>query len=207
MTDVISLLTFPETSKAFTAYRSTVVDIDDRSASHPHKTPRLDADSDSASASRSRDYLKGKNVNRAGPTKIQVHGFAGGAVGSALSNVYDSLFARLRGSIGELLTKGYDELHMTYEGVYTACRGDIQLAPAPLCLSPPSKLMELCPKLHSGWLRGGRRRSIARSRSTAFVSRVKTARLMPDFTRGGLGGEEKIHSSLPLHSVCLRRQN
>ncbi|KAG1724715.1 uncharacterized protein EDB91DRAFT_122878 [Suillus paluster] len=136
MTDVISLLTFPETSKAFTAYRSTVVDIDDRS----------------------RDYLKGKNVNRAGPTKIQVHGFAGGAVGSALSNVYDSLFARLRGSIGELLTKGYDELHMTYEGVYTACRGDIQLAPAPLCLSPPSKLMELCPKLHSGWLRGGRRR-------------------------------------------------
>ncbi|KAG1741864.1 Cullin family-domain-containing protein [Suillus paluster] len=120
MTDVISLLTFPETSKAFTAYRSTVVDIDDRSASHPRKTPRLDADSDSGSASRSRDYLKGKNVDRAGPTKIQVHGFAG--------------------SIGELLTKGSYELHTTYEGVYTACRGVVCDAGRGECLYEALKL-------------------------------------------------------------------
>jgi cullin-4 len=126
MTDVISLLTFPDTSKAFTAYRSTVVDVDDRSASHPRKTPRLDADSDSASASRSRD--KGKNVDRGGPVKIQVHGFTGGVVGSALNRAYDNLFARLSRSIRALLEKGSDELSTTYEGIYTACRGVVCIA-------------------------------------------------------------------------------
>ncbi|KAG0701950.1 Cullin family-domain-containing protein [Suillus ampliporus] len=128
MTDVISLLTFPKTSNAFTAYRSTVVDVDDRSASHPRKTPRLDADSDSGSASRSRDCLKGKNVDRTGPTKIQVHGFAGGTGGSALNKVYESLFARLRGNIMVLLTKGSDELKTTYEDIYIACRGVVCIA-------------------------------------------------------------------------------
>jgi cullin-4 len=126
MTDVISLLTFPDTSKAFTAYRSTVIDVDDRSASHPRKTPRLDADSDSASASRSRD--KGKNVDRGGPVKIQVHGFTGGVVGSALNRAYDNLFARLSRSIRALLEKGSDELSTTYEGIYTACRGVVCIA-------------------------------------------------------------------------------
>lgn len=128
MTDVISLLTFQETSKAFTAHRSTVVDVDDRSASHPRKTPRLDTDSDSGSASRSRDSFKGKNVDRAGPIKIQVHDFAGGAVGSALNKVYDSLFARLSRSIRVFLEKGSDELSTTYECVYTACRGVVCVA-------------------------------------------------------------------------------
>ncbi|KAG2342628.1 Cullin-domain-containing protein [Suillus weaverae] len=128
MTDVISLLTFPDTSKAFTAYRSTVVDVDDRSASHPRKTPRLDADSDSGSASRSRDGVKGKNVDRDGPVRIQVYGFAGGVVGSALNNVYDNLFVRLSRSIRALLEKGSDELSTTYEGVYTACRGVVCIA-------------------------------------------------------------------------------
>ncbi|KAG1746967.1 Cullin family-domain-containing protein [Suillus lakei] len=128
MTDVISLLTFPDTSKAFTAYRSTVVDVDDRSASHPRKTPRLDADSDSGSASRSRDGVKGKNVNRAGPVRIQVHGFTGGAVGSALNKVYDNLLVRLSRSIRTLLEKGSVDLSTTYEGVYTACRGVVCIA-------------------------------------------------------------------------------
>ncbi|KAG2753458.1 Cullin-domain-containing protein [Suillus brevipes Sb2] len=123
MTDVISLLTFPETSKAFTAYRSTVVDVDDRSASHPRKTPRLDADSDSGSASRSRDSVKGKNVDRGGPLRIQVHGFT-----AALNRVYDNLFVRLTRSIRALLEKGSDELSTTYEGVYTACRGIVCVA-------------------------------------------------------------------------------
>ncbi|KAG1852408.1 Cullin family-domain-containing protein [Suillus subalutaceus] len=128
MTDVISLLTFPDTSKAFTAYRSTVVDVDDRSASHPRKTPRLDADSDSGSASRSRDSAKGKNVDRGGPVSIQVHGFAGGVVGSALNKAYDNLSARLSRSIRALLEKGSDQLSSTYEGVYTACRGVVCVA-------------------------------------------------------------------------------
>lgn len=128
MTDVINLLTFPDTSKAFTAYRSTVVDVDDRSASHPRKTPRLDADSDSGSASRSRDGAKGKNVDRGGPVRIQVHGFTGGAVGAALNKVYDNLFVRLTRSIRALLEKGSDELSTTYEGVYTACRGIVCVA-------------------------------------------------------------------------------
>lgn len=145
MTDVINLLTFPDTSKAFTAYRSTVVDVDDRSASHPRKTPRLDADSDSGSASRSRDAAKGKNVDRGGPVRIQVHGFSGshfilfsrcgahgrmvgGAVGAALNKVYDNLFVRLTRSIRALLEKGSDELSTTYEGVYTACRGIVCVA-------------------------------------------------------------------------------
>jgi cullin-4 len=104
MTDVISLLTFPDTSKAFTAYRSTVVDVDDRS----------------------RD--KGKNVDRGGPVKIQVHGFTGGVVGSALNRAYDNLFARLSRSIRALLEKGSDELSTTYEGIYTACRGVVCIA-------------------------------------------------------------------------------
>ncbi|KAG1814325.1 Cullin family-domain-containing protein [Suillus subaureus] len=128
MTDVISLLTFPDTSKAFTAYRSTVVDVDDRSASHPRKTPRLDADSDSGSASRSRNSVKGKNVDRGGPVRIQVHGFTGGVVGSALNKAYDNLFVRLSRSIRALLEKGSDELSTTYEGVYTACRSVVCVA-------------------------------------------------------------------------------
>ncbi|KAG2358657.1 hypothetical protein BDR07DRAFT_1452647 [Suillus spraguei] len=127
MTDAISLLTFPNTSKAFTAYRSTVVDVDDRSTSHPRKTPRLDADSDSGSASRSRD-AKGKNVDRDGPVRIQVHGFTGGAVGFALNRAYDNLFVRLSRSIRALLEKGSDQLSTTYEGVYTACRGVVCVA-------------------------------------------------------------------------------
>lgn len=128
MTDVISLLTFPDTSKAFTAYRSTVTDVDDRSASHPRKTPRLDADSDSGSASRSRDSVKGKNVDKSVPVRIQVHGFAGGVVGSALNKAYDNLFVRLSRSIRALLEKGSDELSTTYESVYTACRGVVCVA-------------------------------------------------------------------------------
>ncbi|KAG2129711.1 Cullin family-domain-containing protein [Suillus bovinus] len=129
MTDVISLLTFPDTSKAFTAYRSTVVDVDNQ-ASHPRKTPRLDADSDSGSASRARDAVKGKNVDRGGPVRIQVHGFTGsrGTVGSALNKVYDSLYVRLARSIRALLEKGSGELGTTYEGVYTACRGIVCIA-------------------------------------------------------------------------------
>lgn len=148
MTDVISLLTFSDTSKAFTAYRSTVVDVDNQSASHPRKTPRLDADSDSGSASRSRDSVKGKNVDRGGPVRIQVHGFSGlhsilfsrcgahgrmvgivgGIVGSALNKVSDNLFVRLSRSIRALLEKGSNELSTTYEGVYTACRGVVCVA-------------------------------------------------------------------------------
>lgn len=77
MTDLISLLTLPDSSKAFTAYRSTAVDLVAQSSYNPRKTPRLDADSDSGSASRSRDRLKGKTPDRTGPIKIQVHDFAG----------------------------------------------------------------------------------------------------------------------------------
>ncbi|KAJ8589085.1 Cullin-domain-containing protein [Rhizopogon salebrosus TDB-379] len=128
MSDLISLLALPESSKAFTAYRSTVVDVDAPSAYHPRKTPRLDTDSDSGSASRARDRPKGKNPDRTGPIKIQVHDFPGGVVGSALAKVYDSLFVLLRGSIRQLLTKGSNEVTATYESIYTACRGVVCVA-------------------------------------------------------------------------------
>jgi cullin-4 len=85
MSDLISLLALPESSKAFTAYRSTVVDVDAPSAYHPRKTPRLDTDSDSGSASRARDRPKGKNPDRTGPIKIQVHDFPGTSLPSIFS--------------------------------------------------------------------------------------------------------------------------
>ncbi|OAX36818.1 Cullin-domain-containing protein [Rhizopogon vinicolor AM-OR11-026] len=128
MTDLINLLTLPESSRAFTAYRSSAVDIDAQSTYNPRKTPRLDTDSDSGSASRSRDRLKGKNPDRTGPIKIQVHGFQGGIVGSALTKVYDRSFVLLRYNIRQLLTKGSNELSATYEGIYTACRGVVCIA-------------------------------------------------------------------------------
>jgi len=146
MTDLISLLTFPETSKAFSAYRSTVVDHVAQSSYHPRKTPRLDADSDSGSASRSRDRLKGKNPERTGPINVQVHDFAGPSfrpsqtrgshertpagdvVGSALTGAFDSLYVLLRGSIRQLLTKGSDEPTASYERIYSACRGVVCVA-------------------------------------------------------------------------------
>ncbi|KAG2097940.1 uncharacterized protein F5147DRAFT_777805 [Suillus discolor] len=122
---LISLVTFSDTSKAFTAYRSTVVDVDNQSASHPRKTPRLDADSDSdsGSASRSRDSVKGENVDRGGPVRIQVHGFAGGVVGSALNKVSDNLFVRLFRSIRAFLEKGSNELRVQRMRVSTPHAG------------------------------------------------------------------------------------
>ncbi|KII86249.1 hypothetical protein PLICRDRAFT_55976 [Plicaturopsis crispa FD-325 SS-3] len=118
MTDIISLLTLPQTSKGFTALRSTVVDngTDHRSESPPRKTPRLSADSDSTS-SRSR---KQKNNEKRGPITIHIDGEP---VKRAPDSINDPLFAQVRGCIRMLLQKdGTDVLPATYEGIYSACR-------------------------------------------------------------------------------------
>ncbi|KAH7884113.1 Cullin-4B [Phlebopus sp. FC_14] len=121
MTDIITLLTLPKTSHGFTAHRATVVDVTDveGSASHPHKTPRLDADSDSGSASRSRNHInKRKDVERNGPLRIHVQDFTA----KALDVTYNNLFALLRACIRVLLTRTtLDVLPATYERIYNAC--------------------------------------------------------------------------------------
>ncbi|KAF9229789.1 Cullin-domain-containing protein [Gyrodon lividus] len=123
MTDIFKLLTLPKTSKGFTAHHSTVVDYtphhDERSGSHPHKTPRLDSDSDSGSAYRYRDRPKGKAVERSGPLRIQVHNLTP----TASDKSYDNLFALSRACTRHLLTKGSQPalLPATYEAIYNAC--------------------------------------------------------------------------------------
>ncbi|KAH7925704.1 Cullin-4B [Leucogyrophana mollusca] len=126
MTDILSLLTLPrtQTSKGFTALRSTVVDaIDEGSASHPRKTPRLDADSDSGSASRSRDRAQ---PNKTGPIRIQLIHFA---ARSTVDKGHDNSFALVRGYIRFVLTKdSKEDLRATYESIYAACRSVVCVA-------------------------------------------------------------------------------
>ncbi|KAF9242330.1 Cullin family-domain-containing protein [Melanogaster broomeanus] len=123
MTEIFKLLTLPNTSKGFTAYRSTVVEYtaDDHgsSRSHPHKTPRLDSDSDPGSAYRSRCQVKGKAVERTGPLEIQVLNFTP----KSPDIVYDKLFTIVRGCTRHLLTKSSQPalLPETYETIYNAC--------------------------------------------------------------------------------------
>lgn len=78
MTDVFTLLSFPE-SNAFSAYRSPRLEVDTtESHSPPRKTPRLDSDLDSASASRSRGNPVVKQESgtndKAGPITITITG-------------------------------------------------------------------------------------------------------------------------------------
>ncbi|KAG9310285.1 Cullin-4B [Chiua virens] len=124
MTEILSrLLSAPTTSKAFTAYRPSViehaVDHHERSGSHPHKTPRLDRDSDSGSACRSRD-ITGKAPERSGPIRIQVQILTQKAPPKVTSEQFQ---ARLRQCTRFLLTKGEDTVMLpgTFEFIYTTC--------------------------------------------------------------------------------------
>lgn len=75
MTDVITLLDLPVTSKGFTALRPGVIEtVVDGSASPPHKAARLEGDSDSGSASRSRARAQERSE---GPIKLQISGDPG----------------------------------------------------------------------------------------------------------------------------------
>jgi cullin-4 len=72
MTDVITLLDLPKTSRGFTALRAVVAPVSfDGSTSPPHKTPRLEGDSDSGSASRSRTHGR---ESKEGPITLHVVG-------------------------------------------------------------------------------------------------------------------------------------
>ena len=69
--DVYTLLTLPS-SKAFSAFRTPDLGIDEDSRldSHPRKIPRLAADSDSASASRSRTASSVNNGGASGKSTV-----------------------------------------------------------------------------------------------------------------------------------------
>ena len=70
MIEVLSLLTLPKTSNAFTAIRSNAIDPPDNGLASPRrKAARLDTDSDAASASRST-----RNATADGPFKIRIIG-------------------------------------------------------------------------------------------------------------------------------------
>lgn len=78
MVDVLSILTLPGSSSAFSALHPTARDESSMSASAPRKVARLATDSDSASASR----LRGKPAARgrdhaSGPVRIIVSGEPG----------------------------------------------------------------------------------------------------------------------------------
>jgi hypothetical protein len=79
MTDLITLLTFPSTSDAFTAVHSSIHDNHVALPSLPlSKVARLDADSDSGSASRSRAGVHPTSTSRpvvaGGPVRVSVSG-------------------------------------------------------------------------------------------------------------------------------------
>lgn len=74
MTDVITLLELPKTSKGFSALKTAVIQIPvDGSASPPRKKARLGDDSDSSSVSRLKPPGTG-NDRRGGPVILQIAG-------------------------------------------------------------------------------------------------------------------------------------
>ncbi|KAH7907189.1 Cullin-4B [Hygrophoropsis aurantiaca] len=127
MTDALSLLTLPQTSKGFTALRPTIIDtIDEGSASHPRKTPRLDADSDSGSASRSRDRAQPSNN---GPIRMQVIGIEARLTTADKASGSDNNFVLLRACMRFVLAKdSKDRLPASYETIYSACRSVVCVA-------------------------------------------------------------------------------
>ncbi|OCH94183.1 Cullin-domain-containing protein [Obba rivulosa] len=119
MTDVYTLFTLPQTSNAFTAFRSTVGSYSEPgSASPPRKIARLADDSDSASASRSRVHaVAGADGGR--PISITIIGSPAQGTGKQGG---DDL-ALVRRCVRVLLDKSrYEPLPATYEQVYRACR-------------------------------------------------------------------------------------
>ncbi|KAF9012551.1 Cullin family-domain-containing protein [Cyathus striatus] len=104
MTSLVSLLTLPKTSKGLTQLRTSVVQIDDGSASPRRKVARLHADSDSASASR---Y---KSVPNKTPGPITIH----------IDGDYAPLLQR---SIRVILDRqSTAPPPWSYEAIYSACR-------------------------------------------------------------------------------------
>ncbi|KAH9947362.1 Cullin-domain-containing protein [Amylocystis lapponica] len=123
MSDVFTLLSLPETSKAFTSLSSTVITVAETvSASPPRKTRRLDSDLDSASASRSRRV----DNKDSGTIRIKV---AGIPLKSSPDNRSDADVALVTRSIRVLLARGSDVLlPATFEQIYGACRSAVTIS-------------------------------------------------------------------------------
>ncbi|CDO70959.1 hypothetical protein BN946_scf184829.g68 [Trametes cinnabarina] len=131
MQDVFTLLTLPQTSKAFSALPvqpqtagRTSTREPSRSASPPRKVARLDAASDAASGSSVRTAGDAQSIaDRRGPILLRV-------VGHPIKPVPDSVneadYALVRRTIRMLVTPGETgTLPATYDRIYRACRAAV----------------------------------------------------------------------------------
>ncbi|KZT24381.1 Cullin-4B [Neolentinus lepideus HHB14362 ss-1] len=119
--DVITLLTFPKTSRAFSTFQTAVAD--NGSASPPTKKARLDPASDTASAYRSR---QNDHDESRGPRSIRI---VGEPINPVSERRFDVTSNQLRACIRILLTTDpQDKLPLTYEGIYTACQSLVDIA-------------------------------------------------------------------------------
>jgi cullin-4 len=125
MASVFTLLSLPQTSKGFTALRTTAVANggDDGSASISRKVPRLDTDSDSATASRSK-ASQTQNKASTGPIKIEVIGNK-----NERQPPEDKQTRQLHQCIRIVLTKEHPEIiQTTYEAIYNTCRSIVTVS-------------------------------------------------------------------------------
>ncbi|KAI1789168.1 Cullin-4B [Ganoderma leucocontextum] len=133
MTDVYTLLTFPTTSRAFSALPSqpqaaaNSTRHSSRSASPPRKIPRLDGVSDPhfASVPSSRAGIA-EPADRRGPTILRVIGLSTKPTPETAKN---DDYVLVRHTISILLTRGGDKsLPATYDRIYRACRATVDEA-------------------------------------------------------------------------------
>ncbi|KAI0727582.1 Cullin-4B [Fomitopsis betulina] len=123
MTDVFTLLSFPGTSKAFSALPAIGGSEREGSASPLHKVPRLDRDSDSASASRTRAGVA--DVDKR--ISIRVVGTPSGTVKPSIGPG-DKDFGLVTRSVRVLLNKhGSEPIPAAYEYIYRACRSVVDV--------------------------------------------------------------------------------
>ncbi|TFK48041.1 Cullin-4B [Heliocybe sulcata] len=120
--DIITLLSFPKASKAFSTFQTTVAD--NGSASPPHKKARLDPGSDTASAYRSR---RNDRDDTRGSRSIRILGES--TVKPVSQRQFDDALTKLQRCIRVVLTKDPQEkLPLSYEGSYTACQTLVDVA-------------------------------------------------------------------------------
>ncbi|KAH9850620.1 Cullin-domain-containing protein [Lenzites betulinus] len=130
MTDVYTLLTLPETSKAFSALPAQPAAVastrdSSRSASPPRKIPRLDSASDAsnASVSSSRAAAVEAGADRRGPIVLRV---VGHTVKPLAESASEADYALVRRTIRMLLTPGENGvLPATYDRISRACNAAV----------------------------------------------------------------------------------
>ncbi|KAI0762521.1 Cullin-domain-containing protein [Fomes fomentarius] len=129
MVDVVSLLTLPKTSQAFSTlstHPSGPSRVSSRSASPPRKIPRLDSSSDPRSASASSARSGAAEQSERGRTIVLR--VVGHPVRATPESAYDEDYALLRRTISTLLTPDETDanaavpLSATYDRIFRACR-------------------------------------------------------------------------------------